>query len=95
MTCALPLILTVLQLPGGSAVAPVDSESELRPFMETWCLDCHQGSRAKSDLDLAVVLDRLDQGEVPASMERIIDRLQRRQEQLAIVTRCHLIVRRH
>jgi hypothetical protein len=79
MTCLLLLITAVLQLPGGGEVpVPDESDSELRPFMETWCLDCHQGSRARSDLDLEVVLDRLDQGEVPASLERIIDRLQRR-----------------
>lgn len=74
------MMSTLLQLPGGSGVAavPVDQDMELRPFMETWCLDCHEGSRARSDLDLAVVLDRIDQGEVPASLERIIDRLQRR-----------------
>ena len=54
-----------------------DERLELRRFVESWCVDCHEGARAKSDLDLVVTLDRIAAGETPASLERIIDRLRR------------------
>lgn len=62
----------------GNALGQEGHETVVRPFFETWCVDCHQGSRAKADLDLAIVLDRIDQGEYPASLVRIIERLDER-----------------
>ena len=79
MTTLYALILAMLQVPTVASFDPTTPGSDqLRGFMETWCLDCHQGSRARSDLDLEVVLDRIDHGEVPASIQRIIERLRRR-----------------
>ena len=64
-------------LVAGSSPPEVGNET-LRRFVENWCVDCHEGARAKSDLDLAALLDRLESGETPASLERIITRLERR-----------------
>lgn len=52
-------------------------DDRLRGFVEQWCLDCHQGTRAKADLDLDVLLDRIDRGERPDSLWRMLTRLER------------------
>ena len=51
---------------------------ELRSFVETWCLDCHQEPRVKGDLDLDVLLERIESGEVPDGLSRMLERLKRR-----------------
>ena len=53
-------------------------EASLRPFIETWCLDCHQEPRVKGDLDLAVLLERVEAGEAPDGLARMLARLERR-----------------
>ncbi|MEC8560243.1 MAG: DUF1592 domain-containing protein [Planctomycetota bacterium] len=50
----------------------------LREFVQAWCIDCHEEPRAKADLDLAVLMDRVDAGEMPDSLSRMLDRLVRR-----------------
>ena len=50
----------------------------LRDFVQAWCIDCHEEPRAKADLDLAVLMDRVDAGEMPDSLSRMLDRLVRR-----------------
>ena len=52
-------------------------DDRLRGFVEHWCLDCHQGTGAKADLDLDVLLDRIDQGDRPDSLWRMLTRLER------------------
>ena len=51
---------------------------DLRPFVETWCLECHQEPRVKGDLDLEVLLERVESGEVPDGLSRMLERLKRR-----------------
>ena len=81
--------------------------ASFREFVRTWCLECHQEPRAKADLDLSVLLDRMDSGEVPDSLFRTLARLERRDmpppdfdrpsdaEYHAIVTDLHETIRRH
>ena len=53
-------------------------EVPLRTFVGTWCLDCHQEPRVQGDLDLAVLMDRVEAGDAPDGLARILDRLERR-----------------
>ena len=55
----------------------VGVDDRLRGFVENWCLDCHQGTSAKADLDLDILLDRIDRGERPDSLWRMLTRLER------------------
>ena len=52
-------------------------DDRLRTFVENWCLDCHQGIRAKADLDLEILLERIDRGDRPDSLWRMLTRLER------------------
>ena len=52
-------------------------DDRLRNFVENWCLDCHQGTRAKADLDLEILLERIDRGDRPDSLWRMLTRLER------------------
>lgn len=71
------IVLAILLLsPHLAGVA--EDDPALRGFMNEHCVDCHEGVRARSDLDLTVVMDRIEAGETPASLERILERLRRR-----------------
>jgi hypothetical protein len=74
----LAIILVSLHSNTFEAASVSSDLDRIRPFMETWCIGCHEGRRSKADLDLVVMLDRIDAGELPASIDRIIDRLSER-----------------
>jgi hypothetical protein len=66
MTTRLTLVaaLTLYGVSGAAGVASAAAEelaqrfvTSVRPFLETYCLDCHSGPKAKGDLDLSVYRD--------------------------------------
>ncbi|MCH2144755.1 MAG: DUF1592 domain-containing protein [Phycisphaerales bacterium] len=74
----LALILASISSNSFVPASPLEDIEGIRPFMETWCIGCHEGRRSKADLDLVVMLDRIEAGELPAAIDRVIDRLDER-----------------
>ncbi|MEE2680875.1 MAG: DUF1592 domain-containing protein [Planctomycetota bacterium] len=64
----------ILMLAVGQATEAVD----LRSFAEIWCMDCHEEPRAKGDFDLEILMERVESGEAPDGLSRMLDRLTRR-----------------
>lgn len=69
------MLMTLIALILTLCLSGVDDR--LRNFVENWCLDCHQGTRAKADLDLEILLERIDRGDRPDSLWRMLTRLER------------------
>ena len=85
------VLLAVLSVPGSARAASPDAldrafDSAVRPFINTYCLDCHGSTKPKADFDLspfttvasvvaddarwAMVLDQLEAGEMPPKKGR-------------------------
>ena len=69
----LPAIMLLGCLPIGGLFAA--SPAELRSFLKTHCIDCHQGEDAEGNLDLAAVGDDLADRETLRRWTAIHDRL--------------------
>jgi hypothetical protein len=81
----LPLVMAAILLPRAGVAKEADLARDLagtvRPFLETYCVECHAGEKPKGELDLApyrtvesitgdlrrwsTVLERLSEGEMP------------------------------
>jgi hypothetical protein len=57
-----------LPLPVSEAAAPVDYERDIKPLIETFCLECHDDEKRKGGLSLATYLDVLDGGRSGAAV---------------------------
>jgi len=85
------VLLSVLAIPASTSAAAPDAldrsfDSAVRPFLNTYCLDCHGSVKPKADFDLSpfttvasvidddtrwsMVLDQLEAGEMPPKKAR-------------------------
>jgi len=101
---ALPLVLWslvngVVSLPGSVADLGHRFAETVRPFLENYCLDCHDQETRKADLDLAafrsletvvndqahweLVLERLREGDMPPQKAKPPPSLEARQDVIA------------
>ena len=86
MTAGSPLfrLLTLLGLIGvfcraaAAADAPADFEKVIRPLLQTYCLKCHTGEKAKGDVDLSAFGDVPALQEKPKVWQDVLDQLNER-----------------